>query len=59
MFGQWKFHIKSVVPKTEPELLRAINGINTIVTPKHCSNYFHHIRSNCYKIIDDQRNNFN
>ena len=59
MFGQWKFHIKSVAPKTEPELLRAINGINTIVTAQHCSNYFHHVRSNCYKIMDGQRNNFN
>ena len=58
-FGQWKNLIKTVAPTNEADLMRAINSINDYVTPEHCSNYCRHVRSNCLRIMDGDRENFN
>ena len=59
LFSQWKNLIKTTFPKNEGELMRAINSIGDIVTENHCKNYCQHVRSNCLKILEGARNNFN
>ena len=58
LFSQWKLHLKSVLSKNEGELLAAINNICNIVNAGHCRNYIRHVHSNCLKIIDGKRKNF-
>jgi len=59
LFSQWKQLIKSSFPNNEAELMRAINSIDTIVTEEECNNYCRHVRSNCLKVINGDRRNFN
>ena len=59
LFSQWKNLIKTLLPTCEADLMAAINNINTVVTSNHCANYCRHVRTNCLKILDGHRENFN
>ena len=51
MFSQWKKIVRNAAPKSEVELMTAINDFKNILTEEECANYYQHITNNCIECM--------